>query len=48
MKKQFALVAQFAQKMDRQHLQLALTLVSLALLVIGVGAPANEGSIGPR
>lgn len=47
MKKQFALIAQFAQKIDRQHLQLVLTLVSLTLLVLGVGAP-SEGPIGPR
>lgn len=47
MKKQFALIAQFAQKIDRQHLQLVLTLVSLILLVLGVGAPA-DGPIGPR
>ena len=48
MKKQFALLTQFVQKIDRQHLQLALTVVSLVMLVIGVGAPADVSGTGPR
>jgi hypothetical protein len=30
-------------KINRQHLQLILTLVALALLVLGVGAPMDGG-----
>ena len=49
MNKHFALFAHLTQKISRQHLQLALTLASLALLVLGIGAPADGGgSIGPR
>lgn len=48
MKKQIALFAQVAGKINRQHLQLALTLVSLAMLVIGVGAPTDVSGPGPR
>jgi hypothetical protein len=39
-------IAQFAlstRKINRQHVQLFLVLVSLALLVLGVGAPAIGG-----
>jgi hypothetical protein len=31
---------------NRQHLQLALVLVSLAMLVLGVGAPTDGGGTG--
>ncbi|MFN8414210.1 MAG: hypothetical protein U0Z26_17650 [Anaerolineales bacterium] len=47
MKKQFALLAFSAQKIDRQYIQMALMLVALAMLVIGVGAP-SDGSGGIR
>lgn len=48
MNKQLSLFTHYAQKINRQHIQLALTLVSLVLLVLGVGAPTEGGSIGPR
>jgi hypothetical protein len=32
-------------KINRQHLQLVLTLIALALLVLGVGAPMDGGGI---
>lgn len=35
-----------AQKINRQHIQLVFVLVSLAMLVLGVGAPADGGTIG--
>lgn len=47
MKAQFALFTHYAQKINRQHVQVALTIVSLALLVLGVGAPSDTGT-GPR
>ena len=33
-------------KINRQHLQLILSLVALALLVLGVGAPMDGGGVG--
>jgi hypothetical protein len=33
----------FAQKINRQHIQLALVILSLAMLVLGVGAPTDGG-----
>jgi hypothetical protein len=47
MKKQIALFTHYAQKINRQHIQLVLTLIALAMLVIGVGAP-TEGGTGPN
>ena len=32
-------------KVNRQHLQLILTLIALALLVLGIGAPMDGGGI---
>ncbi|MBK6793234.1 MAG: hypothetical protein IPG80_12040 [Anaerolineales bacterium] len=48
MKKQFALFVHLTQKINRQHVQLALTLATLVLLVIGVGAPSDGAGTGPR
>jgi hypothetical protein len=35
----------FGTKINRQHLQLILTLIALAMLVIGVGAPMDGGGV---
>jgi hypothetical protein len=48
MKNQLALLVHLSQKVNRQHIQLAFTLVSLALLVLGVGAPNDGTGPGPR
>lgn len=48
MKNQFALVTHYAHKVNRQHIQIALTLISLAMLVLGVGAPNDGSGVGPR
>lgn len=32
-----------AQKINRQHIQLILVVISLAMLVLGIGAPADGG-----
>lgn len=48
MKKQTALFTHYAQKINSQHVQLVFTLLALAMLVIGVGAPNEGGGIGPR
>lgn len=47
MKNKLAFLAVSAQKIDRQHIQLVLTLVTLVMLVIGVGAPVDSGG-GPK
>jgi hypothetical protein len=39
MKNKLTLIAFSAQKVNRQHVQLLLALVSLAMLVLGTGAP---------
>jgi len=46
MKNTFALFAGSAYKVNRQHIQLILTLIALVLLVLGVGAPSDGG--GPN
>jgi len=46
MKNQLALLAFSAQKINRQHIQLILTIVALAMLVLGLGAPTDGG--GPK
>ena len=47
MKTKFASFAIFASKINRQHLQLALAVLALAMLVLGVGAP-TDGGTGPH
>jgi hypothetical protein len=43
MKNKLALLALSAQKINRQHVQVVLLIVSLAMLVLGIGAPADGG-----
>ena len=43
MKNKFASLALFAQKINRQNVQLFLVIVSLVMLVLGVGAPTDGG-----
>ena len=43
MKNKLTLLALSAQKINRQHVQLVLVLVSLAMLVLGTGAPLADG-----
>ncbi len=43
MNKKLASAAVFASKINRQHLQLLLALLALAMLVLGVGAPSDGG-----
>jgi len=45
-KNKLALLALSAQKINRQHVQMILVIVSLAMLVIGTGAPYAEGGVG--
>lgn len=46
MNKNLALFASFTRKINRQHIQLTLVLISLTMLVLGAGAPADGGGIG--
>ena len=46
MKNKLALLALSAQKINRQHVQLVCVLISLALLVLGTGAPLADGGVG--
>lgn len=46
MNKKLALLTTFIHKINRQHVQLALVLISLTMLVLGVGAPADGGGVG--
>lgn len=46
MKNKLALLALSTQKINRQHVQLILVIISLAMLVIGSGAPLMEGGVG--
>ncbi len=38
-------LASFVTKIDRQHIQLVLTLIALSMLVLGVGAPNDGGGV---
>jgi hypothetical protein len=42
MKNKLTLIALSAQKINRQHVQLFLVLISLAALVLGTGAPIAD------
>ena len=46
MKNKLALLAFSAQKINRQHVQLVLVIISLAMLVLGTGAPLADGGVG--
>ncbi len=46
MKNKLALLAFSTQKIYRQHVQLVFVLVSLAMLVLGTGAPLADGGPG--
>ncbi len=46
MKNKLTLLAFSLQNINRQHIQVILVIVSLAMLVIGAGAPLMEGGVG--
>jgi hypothetical protein len=43
MKNKFASFVLSAQKINRQHVQLLFVVVSLVMLVLGIGAPVDGG-----
>lgn len=46
MKNKLSQIGFFGTKINRQHLQLVLTIIALAMLVLGVGAPYMGGGAG--
>ncbi|MBI5962929.1 MAG: hypothetical protein HY863_05600 [Chloroflexi bacterium] len=46
MNRKLALLAAFVSKISRQHIQLAFVMISLTLLVLGAGAPTDNGEVG--
>ncbi|MBI5840715.1 MAG: hypothetical protein HZB19_11500 [Chloroflexi bacterium] len=46
MKNNLALLAISARKINRQHIQLFFIILTLAMLVLGVGAPEDGGGVG--
>jgi hypothetical protein len=46
MKNQISRITLAISKVDQRHVKLALVFISLALFVIGAGAPAVGGEIG--
>jgi hypothetical protein len=46
MKNKLTLLALSVQKINRQHVQLVFVLISLAMLVLGTGAPLADGGPG--
>ncbi|MBN2386422.1 MAG: hypothetical protein JXB85_05340 [Anaerolineales bacterium] len=47
MKGKLSQINLFVSKINRQHVQIILVLLTLALFVLGAGAP-DDGGIGPR
>jgi len=43
MKNTLAKIAMFSPKVNRQHVQMLLAIIALAMLVLGVGAPSDGG-----
>ncbi|MFZ1043322.1 MAG: hypothetical protein WCA79_17005 [Anaerolineales bacterium] len=48
MNNKIARITLFAAKINRQHIQLVIALLALAMLVLGVGAPSAGGGAGPH
>jgi hypothetical protein len=46
MMKKFTLISLSVRKIDRQHIQLVITLIAIVLMVLGVAAPSD--GTGPR
>ena len=45
MNNKIARFALFASKINRQHIQLVLAILALAMFVIGIGAPADGSNL---
>jgi hypothetical protein len=45
MKNKLALLLLSFQKINRKHIQLVLVIITLAMLVLGIGAPEDGGGV---
>ena len=48
MNKQIANLTAFFSRFNRQHVQLVLVIVTLAMLVLGIGAPSHGVPVQPH
>ena len=48
MKNSFVHFTLFISKINRQHIQLALAILVLAMLVLGAGAPSDGSPVSPH
>ena len=49
MNTKIAQIAMFSNKINRQHVQIVMALIALAMLVLGIGAPSDGGgSVHPH
>ena len=46
MKKSISKISLFSSKITRRQLQIVLALLTLAMLVLGAGAPGVDGGVG--
>lgn len=46
MKKSISKISLFSSKITRRQLQIVLALLTLAMLVLGAGAPGMDGGVG--
>ncbi len=44
MTSKFDRIALFASKINRQHIQFALAILALTMLILGAGAPVDSGN----
>ena len=43
MNTKIAQIAMFSNKINRQHVQIVMAVIALAMLVLGIGAPSDGG-----
>ena len=48
MKNKFAQIVMLSTKVNRQHVQLVLAILALAMLMLGIGAPSDGGGAQPH
>jgi len=48
MNNQIARLALISSKVNRQHIQLIFAIIALVMLVLGIGAPSDGGSVNPH
>jgi hypothetical protein len=48
MNKKLAMVVSLTSRINRQHVQLLVAILSLAMLILGIGAPSDGGGATGR